>query len=537
MNTSPRGIVSRSCFSLAVAAALFVSALTAQADDVLPAGEAAIETIEVSSTADAGPGTLRDAILRANSSVAPLSTRITFRLGNNAKICPLSPLPTISRPTHIDGTSEQLYAGKPIIVLDGSCMGTQQSPGLRVAAGSSTISALVIINFNGDGIILEGTDKNSVRGSYIGIGADGVTAAGNKENGIFINGSSSNTIGSESLNGGNVISGNGVRGEIKHGILIHDGGSNTIVGNKIGTNAVGSAAVPNSANGIFIHQSPANSIGGAGAPYRNIISGNGTNLPGNSDVGYGITVAGPLAGNHVIQGNYIGTDASGTKKIPNMRSGINLHNTAQNLIGGELTSQRNVVSGNNRHGINVEGSAPYCADPVFGNQGFSHHNKIIGNFVGTNAAGTAALGNGAHGISLYKTHFATVSNNTVAGNGFSASVDGVHDGISILGDPDGCPNYPGGYAPSAPDPLDYISIGNILTKNRIGLGVAGQKIPNARHGVRIQDSLNNRVGGDTSVERNVIKFNKGSGVYVGGKYEKSNIISPFNVIQENVGDL
>ena len=86
--------------------------------------------------------------------------------------------------------------------------------------------------------------------------------------------------------------------------------------------------------------------------------------------------------NNVIQGNYIGVDATGTLPRPN-NTGILLFDSSNNLIGGTSAAARNVVSGNVVH-MEIGGNA----------------NVVQGNFIGTNAAGTAAIANGGSGVEI-----------------------------------------------------------------------------------------------------------------------------------------
>jgi hypothetical protein len=85
-----------------------------------------------------------------------------------------------------------------------------------------------------------------------------------------------------------------------------------------------------------------------------------------------------------VLGNYIGTNAAGTAAIPN-GFGIEIQGATGNVIGS-VGSGRNIISGNTDDGISLNNI------PVTGN------NQIAGNYIGTNAAGTAALGNGGDGI-------------------------------------------------------------------------------------------------------------------------------------------
>jgi hypothetical protein len=82
----------------------------------------------------------------------------------------------------------------------------------------------------------------------------------------------------------------------------------------------------------------------------------------------------------VVAGNYIGTDATGTLDRGNTIDGIRIEGGAtNNTIGGTNANQRNVISGNDARGIVIQGSG-------------TNSNIVRGNYIGTNAAGTAATG-------------------------------------------------------------------------------------------------------------------------------------------------
>ena len=87
------------------------------------------------------------------------------------------------------------------------------------------------------------------------------------------------------------------------------------------------------------------------------------------------------AGSNIIQGNHIGVDATGSQERPNL-IGLQLLNSSNNVIGGTTAAARNVISGNETHGVEIRGNG----------------NDIQGNFIGTNAAGTAEIGNGDCGV-------------------------------------------------------------------------------------------------------------------------------------------
>jgi hypothetical protein len=129
-------------------------------------------------------------------------------------------------------------------------------------------------------------------------------------------------------------------------------------------------------------------------------------------------------------------------------------------------------------------------------------NKVVGNFIGTDATGTQKLGNN-YGIHVYDG-----SNNTIGGTraGERNVISGNYDGVSI-------------YGPNA--------TGNKVAGNYIGTDKNGTAdLDNADSGVYINVAPNNTVGGPTSAERNVISGNERIGVVVyGGGATANRILS------------
>ena len=109
---------------------------------------------------------------------------------------------------------------------------------------------------------------------------------------------------------------------------------------------------------------PNNAIGGAATGARNVISGND---------GGGVFILGADAGGNQVQGNYIGTNASGTAALPNANRGIGVVGAPDNTIGGASTAARNLISGNNGAGIAVFGGSAtgnnVIGNSIFGNTG------------------------------------------------------------------------------------------------------------------------------------------------------------------------
>src|SRR5207237_4779047 len=154
----------------------------------------AANTIAVTNTNDSGAGSLRQAIIDFNNT-AGLQT-ITFNIAGAGvhTIALASALPIITDPIIIDGTTQPGYAGAPLIELDGTGAGAG-AHGLNITAGNSTVRALVINRFNGNGININTAGNNLITGCYIGTNAAGTAGLNNNQNGIQIRGNGSNTIG------------------------------------------------------------------------------------------------------------------------------------------------------------------------------------------------------------------------------------------------------------------------------------------------------------------------------------------------------
>ncbi|HEC33089.1 MAG TPA: hypothetical protein ENI37_00030, partial [Chloroflexi bacterium] len=95
----------------------------------------------------------------------------------------------------------------------------------------------------------------------------------------------------------------------------------------------------------------------------------------------GIQILGERARFNVVAGNYIGTDITGQYALENHQFGVIMEvQASDNVIGGTTPAERNLISGNVNKGIGI-------SDPG------STHNTVIGNWIGVDASGTAALGN------------------------------------------------------------------------------------------------------------------------------------------------
>ena len=226
------------------------------------------------------------------------------------------------------------------------------------------------------------TEGNLVQGNRVGTDVSGSAAIPNDQGGIRSYFSTDNTIGGTAPGAGNLVSGNG-----GPGLELSAGGTSIIVntlveGNRIGTNADGTTAVPNEGHGIEVIGGTNIQIGGATAAARNLISGN---LMSGIYVTRFVSV---YPTDVRVQGNFIGTDATGTVAVPNLQSGIELDQGLGMLIGGTAPGEANVISGNQQHGIRFATGIDASSNP----------SVVLGNRIGTNVFGTGPLGNGQAGV-------------------------------------------------------------------------------------------------------------------------------------------
>ena len=334
----------------------------------------------VSNTDDSGSGSLRQAILDANSMGGGT---INFAIPGTSvhTISPLTVLPPITQTVTIDGYTQSGSTANTnpptmginatlVIELSGALAPTGSNfSGLTINADNCTVRGLVINSFQHDAIDVN-SNGNVITGNFIGTNTGGTMALPNGSQGtgaVIVGGlSSNNTIGGVTPAARNLISGN-----IGEGVFIQLGAGNTVQGNLIGTNKTGTLALGNTDRGVLT--TGVNTlIGGTTVDARNVISANnrGVDLNGGSS--------------STVQGNFIGTDVTGTIALSNPNVGVNLNSgLSNNLIGGLAatpgTPPGNLISGNaGNYGVILGGGAS---------------NFIQGNIIGADITGTQSLGN------------------------------------------------------------------------------------------------------------------------------------------------
>jgi hypothetical protein len=302
----------------------------------------------VTNTNDIGLGSLRQAILDSNANPGPPGTTnlIEFNIPGSGvhTIMPATQLPDIVEPVMIDGYTQP------------GSMPNTNPPG-------QGDNAVILIELSGaiasppsSGLTID-ADECGVRGLVI-----------NQFQGDAID------IGLNALDG-------------------------IIEGNFIGTNATGTAALPNGGSGVVLVLGHNNTIGGTTPAARNLISGN---------IGDGVVLGNP---NNFVQGNFIGTDVTGSMALGNGQRGVT--SAGLNLIGGDTAAAGNVISGNNR-GIEL-GSG----------------DLVQGNFIGTDLTGTIPVPNvnigvndasGGRTIGGLTSTPGTPPGNLISGNGIAGLV-------------------------------------------------------------------------------------------------------------------
>lgn len=338
-------------------------------------------TFTVTNTADSGAGSLRDAINQANGSPGPHRVVFNISPGGPQTIHLLSSI-SIANTAAIDATTQPKFNGAPIIEIDGTSAGGN---GFLVNATNSRMSGFVFNRFPSTPVNIN-ADACTLSTCYSGVNAAGTTISANQGYGVYVIGKNC-LIGGHHVTDRNVLSGNTAAGV---GILSPASGD-TVANNYIGVDASGTKGIPNSVWGVEVSNAPSVVIDGnviSATPQSGIMSYSSTAVPS----GQGIS----------IYRNYIGTDASGQKAIPNVQDGILLR-SGYALIGD--IGMGNVISGNHGSGIDIVGSDG------------SAYNTISGNKIGVSADGTLKLGNFVHGIFINDSNNNYVGGNTADGSG------------------------------------------------------------------------------------------------------------------------
>jgi GEVED domain/Right handed beta helix region len=332
-------------------------------------------TFTVTTSADEGPGSLRQALLAADAIPAAAPHVIRFNIpGDGPHVIALQsalPVPALEA-VILDGYSQPgarantLASGNDAVlkvILDGTDRPVAR--GLRLLVPGNTIRGLAVVSFRQDGLLLGGSNQ-VVEGCFIGLLPDG-SARGNGFSGIVLanslfgsQGASFSRIGGSAPAQRNVIGGQGVG----NGIFIAGGGgsNNVILGNYIGTDPAGTA-VRSNRTGIQISgvDSPDNRVGGAAPGEGNLISG---------QTEHGIQFS--TANRTLVLGNLIGTEVTGRLPLPNAENGVTVSAAPGSRIGDVTPGAGNRIAFNGRSGVELSSSGGSTNLTVRGNAIFGN---------------------------------------------------------------------------------------------------------------------------------------------------------------------
>ena len=303
------------------------------------------------------------------------------------------------------------------------------------------------------------------------------------------------------------------------GIHVQSNGD-IIVGNFLGTDLTGKAAGPGNTQGILIDTGTGTTIGGAAAGSANIIGFNAAGVVLQS------------AGNLVI-GNFIGTDAAGDK--------------LGNTTGVSISGSNNTVGGTTAGSPNVIGAS--TTNVLI--QAAGTNNIVLGDFIGTDAAGDNLGVSGSYGVRVLGTGntiggTAAGSADTIGFNSTGVSLEGQNNAVlgSFIGTTaaganrgnavgiavSAAGNTIGGVATGAADVIgDNTTAGvslsgsnNLVQGDFIGTDAAAANLNNVI-GVLVTGSANT-IGGTSAAAADTIAFNATAGIQINGAGATTNVV-------------
>lgn len=390
----------------------------------------------------------------------------------------------------IDGTSEPGYAGNPMIILNGSGAGSSAN-GLTIESASVRVQGLAIESFSGDGILVAGGAGDVINADYVGITPPGNLNPGNAIVGVATSGNAA--AGNQSgvvveSSSGVTVENSVISANAQYGVELNGSSGSIVDGDYIGTNfggttdvAYNGASLGNGSIGVLINGGSTNNIvGGTAAGTADVISGNGV---------YGVYVSDSTTSGNVVEGDFIGTDSTGSNPLGN-DDGVDVADGAyDNTIGGATTAARDVISGNSLDGVQLSSSG--AGDVVWGD------------YIGINANDTKALANGRSGVTIQYGSSGDFIGGTAPGDG--NVISGNH-GAGIW------------FISASGDTVEGNFIGTDSSSNN--------QIGNGSDGVAIEyGSTDNTIGGTTTAARNVISGNGWDGVHIDGGGVTGNVWS------------
>lgn len=440
-----------------------------------------------------------------------------------------------------DGTTALGNLGSGL-VINATSSGDAIGAPSTVAAGSVLSAASNVISGNiGNGIVVDGSSGNAIMANYIGTTAGGLGRLGNGGAGLLVEaGASGNLIGGTipfvndpgAAPQGNLISSNGGAGVV----LTGGASSNTLAANFIGTDLTGNAPLGNAGDGVdILAGADGNTLTGTvfgRIPfiYANIVSGN---------LGNGIVV--DDSNNTTIQANFFGLGYNNMTPVGNALDGVLIEGSSAGTQFGGVIPLGNVSAANGGNGVEIRDTASgttvfntfagLAAFQDYTNLGNGRDGMLItstggGNLIRTNVVSN----NNRNGIELAGEATGVQVTETIVGlntDGKSAMPNGA-DGILIGGDAHG--NAIGGFQPSV-IPENTISANrghgvaivgtahnNLVIHSDIGTAVLGKAaLGNFGDGVYLGPGTSqNAIGGTAPGYADVISGNLGNGVELSG---------------------
>ena len=369
---------------------------------------------------------------------------------------------------------------KITIELSGNAPGTSVHDTFAITAGGTTVRGLAINRFGGDAFAVSGGAGDTIAGDFVGTDPTGKIGEGNGTSefeSILVN-ASGLTIGGPATADRTIVSDSGF-----YGIRLLSGAGDVIENSYVGTDASGTVALPNYSFAIYVAGASNVTIGGTTAALRNVISGNRSSA-----------IALISTGGNVVEGNYIGTDASGTIGLGNGSDGIVI-SVGGNTIGGDQAGAGNLISGNVGAGVLIN----Y-------NGHFTRQRGRRGNLIGTDKSGTLPIPNDGAGVNI----------GNEGGGGYNNTIGGTTPAERSI------------ISGNVHDGLDSSGTGstNVIVGNYVGVDITGLVgLPNGGEGVDVYGSSDITIGGTAAGAGNVIAGNKLDGIF---------IFSPGVVVQGNL---
>ncbi|HUN22528.1 MAG TPA: right-handed parallel beta-helix repeat-containing protein [Anaerolineales bacterium] len=331
------------------------------------------------------------------------------------------------------------------------------------SADSNYLSYLKIVGSGADGVQIAGVGghwatNNTINSSSFGLLNLVATACQPTERnrvGVDLRGGSENTT----------IYSSDFFCQSSDGIVLSNTYGNTITLSRIGVGGLTNQVIGNQGNGILIDESTNTTI------TSNIIGGN---------AGYGINIANSNTVN--IRTNKIGVHSDGVTDFGNGYSGILAYFVDYLTVGGDSSTDFNIISGNSIYGINIAGG---------------NYASIVGNIIGLNSTVNVGVGNGWGGI------YANGASHLSVGSSLA------YGPMQYIGG-----NGGGGVT------WEYVQNSTLSTRNYIG-GNAGATsgLGNVGYGISLFNSINNDIRpGD-------VRDNAGVGIGVLGN-SAGNFIEP-----------